>query len=203
MSKETKRVGAHNFLKKIASWLTPNAILNEKIEHVGNATSLEDITDICQREFPDICKAPQERDLRILLKESLTAKNSIEEKAKALVITSTIATTLCVGLYEVVSNLFASCPSILLRAFVAVLSIISVGAMIVAACKSIGIFTKKIRVHVIDEGATDKVLELAKCTMANRWENIIRSNDLSDAFSSLRFSLFMLFILFSIIVIVA
>lgn len=203
MSEETKRVRAHGLLEKIANWLAPNAILNRKIERASKAAKFEDIADLCQREFPDIYKTSQEEDLRTLFNESLTAKNSLEEKAKTLVITSTIATTLCIGLYGIASSLFASCSSIPLKAVVAALSIMSVGAMIAAAYKSIGIFTTKIRVHTINEGATNKVLELVKCTMANRWENIIRSNDLSNAFSSLRLSLFMLFALFSIIIIVA
>lgn len=203
MSQQKKKRWLRKSFEQKKSQLLATRILRGKINQVQGVSSIEEVVTLCSKEFRDIETASTREDLISLYDEALGAKRSLEDKAKALVITLTIATTLCTGLYGILPNAFASLPSPILKCFVAFCAISSVGTMAIAAFKSIGIFTTNILVHTVNINASDQILELAKCTIANRWENIIRSNKLSDAFTCLRISIGTLFALFAALVIVA
>lgn len=207
MSEEkiTKRLS--NAVQRRWKQLRANAILKKKIACIDEMTTLEEISKTYPREFSDInadINTPLGEDkLRELYNDTKAAKSSLEDKAKALVVTLTIAATLCIGLYGVINDTFATCWPGTLKVAIAFCAILSVCMMAIAAIKSIGIFTEAIYIHVVDPNTSNLTPELTKCIMANRWENLIRTNKLYDAFACLRISLVMLLAVFIILVIAA
>lgn len=203
--KITKR--SSNAVQKRWKQLRANTILKKKISDISKMTTLEEIEKSYPREFsginPDINTPLEEDDLRELFDDTKAAKSSLEDKAKTLVVTLTIATTLCIGLYGVINDTFASYWPGALKVVIAFCAVLSICMMAIAAIKSISIFTAGIYTHVVDPNTSNLTAELTKCIMANRWENLIRANKLHDAFVCLQISLATLLALFIVLTIAA
>lgn len=149
-------------------------------------------------------------DLYLEYTASIERRNRLEDKAKSLLISWTITSTIILGLPTMIQH--TGCTSILKKCFtmsdswvditVAITCIFSVIYMFLAGLMVIQILTKDNQISLVSINDRKNSIAIYQAIKQNNYQNIIRNNKLSAAYYFLRNSFVCLVLIFFIVVLI-
>lgn len=188
------------FDKKILETILPfyyNFKAYKKIEErEQNILRTNYFDDKITKEFSDIVNQNNFETIKELYKLTIERKSKLEEKAKTLVISVTIAVPFSINGINIINKI----ENESIRNLCSVIFILAAFFMIIAGILSIKVFTEQIKLYTVDETKRELYFEYKKVTILNRLLNIIKNNYIYASYECLRNSL-LLVIIFCIIVI--
>ena len=160
------------------------------IEHI------EWFDNVLINEYSDVINQNDLDVIKKLYNDTIDRKGKLEDKAKALVVSITLAIPFSlkgIDLLKVITNEW-------LLYFAALLFMLIIGYMILAGLLVIKTFTVQITIYTVNETQENIFLQYRKAIILNRLSNIIRSNYISTSYECLRNSL-ILVVVFTLILV--
>lgn len=187
------------FCKKILGILLPfydNFKALKKIEdRQQNILNINYFDDKITKEFSDVVDQYNFRTIKELYKLTIERKSKLEEKAKTLVVSVTIAVPFSINGINVVNKIEDES----IRNLCSLIFILAVSFMIIAGILSIKVFTEQIKLYTVNETKRELYFEYKRAIILNRLSNVIKNNYIFTSYECLRNSL-ILVIIFCIIV---
>lgn len=187
------------FCKKILGILLPfydNFKALKKIEdRQQNILNINYFDDKITKEFSDVVDQYNFRTIKELYKLTIEGKSKLEDKAKTLVVSVTIAVPFSINGINVVNKIEDES----IRNLCSLIFILAVSFMIIAGILSIKVFTEQIKLYTVNETKRELYFEYKRAIILNRLSNVIKNNYIFTSYECLRNSL-ILVIIFCIIV---
>lgn len=183
-----------------ANWMSVSK-LRRKIELIDGA---DDIPPSLQNEYPDIATIDNEPRLYQEFSATLERKEKLEEKAKSLVSTTTIAVTIAFGISGAVGNLYKFINVYWVRCIYSGLAVASLAYMLFGGLSSIRVFTSELQTFFPNKpNHKTLVANYQNAIICNNLQNLIRNNYISTAYECIRNSLVLLFVIATSLIMVA
>lgn len=199
-------------------------IMNEHIKKMKDII-INQVYEICpclqvysankkiQKKKEDICEKHLRGSSKVLYLEytaSIERRNRLEDKAKSLLISWTITSTIILGLptmmKQTIVGTYCSISDMPMGALfidiITIVCLLSVVYMFFAGLMVIQILTKDNQVSLVSASDRKNRRAIYQATKENDYQNIIRNNKLSAAYQFLRNSFFCLVILFFVVVLI-
>lgn len=187
------------FCKKILGILLPfydNFKALKKIEdRQQNILNINYFDDKITKEFSDVVDQYNFKTIKELYKLTIEGKSKLEDKAKTLVVSVTIAVPFSINGINVVNKIEDES----IRNLCSLIFILAVSFMIIAGILSIKVFTEQIKLYTVNETKRELYFEYKRAIILNRLSNVIKNNYIFTSYECLRNSL-ILVIIFCIIV---
>ena len=187
------------FCKKILGILLPfydNFKALKKIEdRQQNILNINYFDDKITKEFSDVVDQYNFKTIKELYKLTIEGKGKLEDKAKTLVVSVTIAVPFSINGINVVNKI----ENESIRNLCSLIFILAVSFMIIAGILSIKVFTEQIKLYTVNETKRELYFEYKRAIILNRLSNVIKNNYIFTSYECLRNSL-ILVIIFCIIV---
>lgn len=140
------------------------------------------------------------QDLRDDYKASIEVKNKIEDKAKAIIITLTIAISMILNLSEIVNEAITKIKVPYFEYIIFVISLCSILYMLCASIMSMQILLKENILYFTSLEERTIKTSIYQAMKQNNNQNLIRNNLISVAYISIRNSIICLLVIFALAV---